>query len=145
MNQVEHIILMAGELPLAISATAIHSIHDGLRVQSEPDTQPWFLGLTVADGRLLPVTDLGALLNGKASHGRIIEVAHSVGLAALRVDSITGVCRAEPQTLEAPVDFPASGLSSNMSIYDNSVNYFVMDVAELVHSAPFNAIGLSAA
>jgi len=144
----EHILFIAGEQPLAASAASIHCIHEGLRIQAEPGTKKWFSGIAVADGRLIPVTDLGSLLSNKPSIGRIIEVSRSIGIAGFRIDSIVGVSRNEQQVINTETkdntDF-LSGCSGGFAISDNRVDYTVIDFAELVHSALFTDIALTPA
>jgi len=127
MSSVEHILFVAGELPLATPASSIHCIHDSLHIQPEPGTQDWFLGLAIADSQLLPVSDLGAYLNGKASLGRIIEVSRSIGLFGLRIDSVSGVSRGKPVT-------------GTHVVQDYDREYQVVDLSQLLLSERFNNI-----
>ena len=98
MNSKTTIQFSVGDLKLCVAASSVHCIHDGLIAQQEPDTQPWFAGIAVVEGRLLPVTDLGIYLGQKSSHGRVIEVAHNLGIAGLRVDDILSVNGEQDET-----------------------------------------------
>jgi len=116
MSADEKIYFTADDLFLCAGASSVHRIHDGLITQPEADTQPWFLGLAVVDGRLLPVTDLGAYYGKKPSAGRIIEVAHRLGNVGLQVDDVHSA------SVELPV----------------AINeYQVIDIAQLVQSEQF--------
>lgn len=114
MNSNDHILFNAGASKLCVAAASVHCIHEGLMTQAVPDTQPWFAGIAVVDGRLLPVTDLGAYLDGIPAVGRVLELNHKLGMVGLRVDDIINV----------------SG------DYDEQ-EYQLVDVAELVQSARF--------
>lgn len=91
MNTDEYILFSADDLLLCAAASSVHCIHDNLTAQKESGTQPWFEGLAVVEGRLLPVTDLGSFYGRKAASGRVLEVAHDIGIAGLRVDKVIGV------------------------------------------------------
>ena len=91
MSEGDNVYFSVDNLNLCVSASSVHSIHDGLNTQREAGTQSWFLGLAVVEGRLLPVTDLGAFYGKKPSAGRVIEVAHQLGRFGLRVDEVHGV------------------------------------------------------
>lgn len=114
MKSDEFILLRADNLKLCVAASSVHCIHDALSTQAEAGTQTWFAGLAVVEGRLLPVTDLGAFYNAKPTSGRVLEVAHSLGIAGLRVDEVLGVADS----------------------YDENLHQFI-DVAQLVQSAKF--------
>lgn len=114
MKANDYILFSADDLNFCVAATAVHCIHDGLLTQNEVGTEPWFEGLAVVEGRLLPVTDVGAFYGRKSSTGRVLEVAHSLGVAGLRVDDVHGV--------------------SNE--YDEDAYQFI-DIAQLLQSAKF--------
>jgi len=114
MKTDEYILFSAGDLMLCAVASAVHCIHDSLTTQKEAGTHSWFEGIAVVDGRLLPITDLGAYYGRNATSGRVLEVAHNLGIAGLRVDDIMGV--------------------SNE--YDENVHQLI-DVAQLVQSPKF--------
>ena len=95
MSEPRHVLFEAGGLPLAVPADAVQAIHDELALQRVEGTRPWFLGLAVADGRLLPVTDLGAWLGLRASGGRTLQLHADVGIAGFRVDTVYGLSDAD--------------------------------------------------
>lgn len=91
MSVDETLYFSVDDLYLCAAASSVHCIHEGLAIQQEAGTQHWFLGLAVVEGRLLPVTDLGAYYGRSPSSGRVIEVVHKLGSVGLRVDEISGV------------------------------------------------------
>lgn len=145
MSSLEYILFVAGEIPLATPASSVRCIHDSLQIQSEPGTHEWFLGLAIADSQLLPVSDLGAYLTGKASLGRIIEVSRSIGLAALRVDVVNGVSRAKPIAVAEPADVTLDSTASFDStgsyvVRDKEQEHRVINLTQLLLSDRFNTI-----
>jgi len=144
MSGASHILFNAGGLALAADSCSIACIHDGLKVQSEEHTSEWFLGLAVADERLLPVTDLGAYLNGKPSIGRIMELTREFGIAGLRIDDVQGVSQKQPEPQDfAQVEnksassFKSDSSLTNMVINDLGQCYRLIDIVHLLQSNRF--------
>ena len=100
MSHPRHVLFEAGGLALAVPADAVQAIHDELPLQRVEGTRAWFLGLAVADGRLLPVTDLGAWLGVRASGGRTLQLHADVGIAGFRVDVVYGLSDADASVSE---------------------------------------------
>lgn len=140
MSSDSHILFSAGGLPLAANAASVHCIHDDLIIQSEDDTQGWFLGVAVADERLLPITDLGDFLHGSgsASYGRIIEVARNFGIAGLKIDEIHGISPNRPEQFDSNhvVVNTVSPLKSE-AINHLGHQYQLVDIASLLQSVRF--------
>jgi len=146
MSAFNHILFSAGGLALAARSASIHCLHDGLVASAEPGTSDWFSGVAVAEGRLLPITDLGLYLNGGTSTGRVIEVARDLGIAGLRIDEVHGVSRNRPETIgpetsDAPVCEDSSHDGQwpvrNTAINDLGRRYRIVDIAHLVKSSRF--------
>lgn len=93
MTPDEYILFSTDDLLLCAVASSVHGVHDGLITQKEAGTHPWFLGLAVVGGQLLPVTDLGSYYGKRASSGRVIEIAHQFGRVGLQVDEVHGVSK----------------------------------------------------
>ncbi len=142
MSASSHILFSAGGLALAARSAAVHCIHDGLVVTAEAGTNDWFCGVAVADGRLLPITDLGLYLNGGAATGRVIEVARDLGIAGLRIDEVHGVSRHAPDTL-GPDSADTQAHSNdewpvrNLAINDLGKRYRIVDITHLLQSSRF--------
>lgn len=98
MSVSNHILCSAGGLDLAFNSEHVHCVHESLVAQDEQGTHDWFLGLAVAEERLLPVTDLGQYLQGEQSTGRVIEVARELGIAGLKIDEVHGMSQSLPKT-----------------------------------------------
>ena len=98
MSASNHILFSAGGLDLAVDSVHVHCVHESLVTEQENGTHDWFLGLAVADERLLPVTDLGQYLQGEQSSGRVLEVARELGRAGLKIDEVHGVTQSLPKT-----------------------------------------------
>jgi len=140
MSESDHILFSAGGLSLACDSSAVHSIHESLNTQNEACTHDWFLGLAVTDERLLPVTDLGAYLDGDASHGRIIEVSRNIGIAGLKIDDVRGVSRQVPSVTdanEAGGQAIVDQVIVDQVIVDQGQAYHVIDIAKLLQSTRF--------
>lgn len=154
MSMKEHILIHVADSPLAIASSSIHCVHDGLLPQREPDTADWFLGVAVADDRLLPVTDLGALLGLRRCTGRVLEVSRRFGIAGLQIDKVVGVSSAPAMPLQSENDTQqaawttsniASEVLDNFVVDDFDAAHRVLDVASLVQSAQFKQIQLAPA
>jgi len=147
MSGASHILVSAGGLSLAIESACVHCIHDGLKTQSEEGTQKWFLGLAVADDRLLPVTDLGAYLNHGSSLGRVLEVTKRLGLAGLKIDEVHGVSNKAPTPLdkEFSVATQTEPALQALSIEEDGVRYQLLDIVQLMQSSRFLHVALTPA
>jgi len=138
MSGQSYILFSAGGLPLATDSASVHCIHDALSIQPEDDTRDWFLGLAVADERLLSVTDLGVYLNGNASQGRIIEVARRFGIVGLKIDEVHGVSKKQPERLESnQTVVEVSSSLKNQAVNDSGQLYQIIDIASLLQSSRF--------
>lgn len=139
----QHLLFDAAGINLAVPATLVKSIHESLTVQAVSCTKPWFAGLAVAGGKLLPVTDIGAFSGRRACTGRTLELDPSVGIAALRVDQVLGLTEIEP--CEASAEEKGANLSSgdtnlaltDQIIVDNGRVHHIVDIAALVQSPVF--------
>ncbi|MFK7993739.1 MAG: chemotaxis protein CheW [Granulosicoccus sp.] len=136
-----HILFVAAGLKLAARACQVRTVHEQLAVQAVAGTTNWFLGLGVANGRLLPVTDLGAFAGRQSCTGRILELDPSVGIAALKVDEVPGFSDAIPLEVKSEqnsLEHMSKSLTlSGKSIKDKAAEYHLLDVDELVHSEAF--------
>jgi len=138
MSDQSYLLFNAGGMELAADSSSVHCVHDGLIVQSEDDTCDWFLGLAVADDRLLPITDLGSYLNGSVSLGRIIEVARHLGIAGLRIDEVHGVSKKHPERFESEQNLAKVSRSlKSMAVNDMGKHYQLIDIASLLQSSRF--------
>jgi len=142
MSRTEHIVFNAGGYALALPTSHVHSIHEGLSFQSVSGTVDWFLGMAVADGQLLPVSDLGSFLQQHASTGRTIEIARHFGIAGFRVDTIDGVSR---NAATAGGTVSGHRFLTGGQVSDNGIDYQVVDIASLMQSARFLNIALEPA
>ncbi len=144
MIERSYLLFSAGGLALAADSASVHCIHDDLTVQPEDQTVDWFLGLAVANERLLPITDLGVYLNGNASFGRIIEVARHFGIVGLKIDDVQGVSKKHPEPFDSDqtvngdqtVNDANSSLKS-MAVIDLGRHYQIIDIASLLQSSRF--------
>ena len=149
MSPPRHVLFEAGGLALAVPAEAVQAIHDELPLQRVEGTRPWFLGLAVADGRLLPVTDLGAWLGVRSSGGRTLQLHADVGIAGFRVDVVYGLSDADAGAPDDdagrdPADtasnapaVPADGVLTAMTIVEDGRQHRVVDIAGLLQSPEF--------
>ena len=153
MSGSRHVLFDAGGLALAMPADAVQAIHDDLAPQRVEGTRGWFLGLAVADGRLLPVTDLAAWLGLRAAGGRILQLHPDVGIAGLRVDTVYGLSESgadiaahEPE--EAGDEVPAHGAEaalSALSIVEEARQHRIVDLGALLQSPRFLDISAAGA
>ncbi len=143
MRSTQHVLFHAGGVALAADASAVQQIHDQLEVQPVAGTKRWFLGLAVANGQLLPVSDLGALLNNQSSSGHTLQVHQDLGIAGLRVDGVAGLSEAVPKKQDQwqPVSMAQDNIQlTAFVIVENDVVHRVLDVAQLVQSERFTDI-----
>lgn len=157
MSSSRHVLFEAGGLALAVPADAVQAIHDDLPVQRVEGTRGWFLGLAVADGRLLPVTDLGAWLGVRASGGRTLQLHADVGIAGFRVDVVYGLSDADAGVSAAAPEAPESserrreagrradgggaaprdGVLTPLTIVEDGRQHRIVDLAGLLQSPEF--------
>ena len=156
MSQPRHVLFEAGGLPLAVPADAVQAIHDELPLQRVEGTRPWFLGLAVADGRLLPITDLGAWLGLRAAGGRTLQLHADVGIAGFRVDTVYGLSDADADIesddddevradgRDAVAPRTRHGVLTPMIIVEDGRQHRILDLAGLLQSPAFLDIGADA-
>jgi len=89
----KHSYLLFDVAGLCFATPAVHvqHIHDSLKIEPLQGTLHWFCGLAVAHGKILPVTDLGALLGKPASEGYVLQLHGDIGVAGIRVAQILGL------------------------------------------------------
>lgn len=146
MSGPRHVLFDAGGLALAVPADAVQAIHDELSPQRVEGTCSWFLGLAVADGRLLPVTDLAAWLGRRAAGGRTLQLHPDVGIAGLRVDTVYGLSEAGADAAahestgehDAVPGTPDEGaVLSALTIVEEERQHRVVDLGALLQSPRF--------
>lgn len=134
----QHLLFNAAGLNLAAPADAVKAIHETLDVQPVAGTKRWFAGLAVANGKLLPVTDVGVYSGRRSSTGRTLELDPAAGIAGLRVDNVVGLS-------DSPVSDAMQTLSpgydtltlTGRAIVQDEYSYQIVDIAALVQSAAF--------
>lgn len=138
----QHLLFDAAHKKLAIPAGLVRSVREVLKVQAVENTRSWFLGLAVAGGKLLPVSDLGSFIGGQACHGRTIELEPAAGIAGLRVDRVFGFSNTPPSKflseeneIECATDVNLT--LSGQAIVDNTAVFRILDIAALVQSPAF--------
>ncbi len=142
MSTAEYLLFVAGGLRLATSVAGVAAVHDQLEVKAVGGTVDWFLGIAVSDGALLPVTDLGGLLNDKPSGGEYLQVEKSIGIAALRVDQVLGIkpTRVLNEIERSAYSSAASEWLSQHPVEFGGAEYSVIDIAALMQSERFSSI-----
>ncbi len=137
------ILFRAGGLAFAVASSAIRSIYDDINIQAVGDTHHWFLGLAVADGELLPVSDFGAYLALKKCTGRILGINPDVGVGALKVDEVIGVDKQAQRDEHAtlPSELLEHKALFNFALSSESGTHWVLDVPRLLQSEQFINIG----
>ncbi len=123
-----HLLFKAGEHALAAPAGVVQAVHDSLDVQAVAGTKSWFKGLAVANGKLLPVTDLCEFLGQRSASGHTIELSESVGIAGLMVDDVIGLSDAVADRCDADDSAPANMVMTPWVISDAGRKYRVIDV-----------------
>ncbi|MEE9332837.1 MAG: chemotaxis protein CheW [Granulosicoccaceae bacterium] len=141
-----HVMFRAGGQSFAIASSIVHAIHDELALQAVGDTQKWFLGLAVADGVLIPVTDFGSYLELPPASGRTLSLSPDVGVGALRVDEVMGVDDTATKASNAalPLELQANAPLFTYSLNTSTGEHWVLDVPRLLQSKRFVDIGVSA-
>ena len=100
----------------------------------------------MADGRLLPVTDLAAWLGRRAAGGRTLQLHPDVGIAGLRVDTVYGLSEAgadlsahepagEPDGVPGTSDEEA--VLSALTIVEEARQHRIVDLGALLQSPRF--------
>jgi len=141
----QHILFeAAGEL-LAVPANLVHAIHDELTIQPVAGTKSWFLGLAVAQGKLLPITDLNALVGSPAAQGRTLELEASVGIAGLKIDRLFGlsdavVGKSDDQGLGTKSENTLNLSLTGLVVKENDQQHHILDLASLIQSSEFTNI-----
>ena len=129
-------------MPLAAPAELIRSVHEQLRVQPVSGTRGWFLGLAVAHGKLLPVTDLGAFSGRRSSTGHTLELAESLGMAGLQVDTVFGLSTTPVSEVALDRDEASFSSDENLALTSQAVVqedrvHRLLDIAALMRSPVF--------
>ncbi len=137
-----HLLFNAAGLNLAAPAAAVKTIHEELDVQPVAGTKRWFVGLAVAQGKLLPITDVGVFSGRRSSTGRILELDPAAGIAGLRVDNVVGVSESEVSHVSLTNGEMESTESLRLAYTGKTVvqgeqNYSVVDITALVQSPVF--------
>lgn len=137
-----HLLFEVGDLQLAIPADLVRSVHDNLPIQPVAGTRGWFLGMGVAQGKLLPITDIGGLCGLPACNGQILELSGAAGLAGLQVSRVLGLSSLAP--VDAPLDDneSAGGGDGKLALTTRAVMHQdrlhrVIDVMSLMQSPDF--------
>jgi len=135
----QHLLFNAAGLTLAAPADAVKAIHEDLDVQAVAGTKRWFVGLAVANGKLLPITDVGIFSGRRSSTGRTLELEPATGIVGLRVDNVVGL--SESPVTEATLnghEMESSRLAyTGRAVVQDKQTYRVVDVAALVQSPAF--------
>lgn len=145
VGEQRHVLFEVGGRAFAVPADTVQRIHDELALQRVDGTRSWFLGLAVADGRLLPITDLGAWFGLRAASGRILQVHPDVGIAGLRVDVVHGLSDAEVVSDAADNAEVLVEPLTVQSIHQDGREHRVIDVAGLLRSEAFLDIAAESA
>jgi chemotaxis signal transduction protein len=138
----QHLLFDAAGMSLAAPANHVKSVHDVLKVQPVAGTRPWFLGLAVAGGKLLPVTDIGVFAGRHACSGRTLELEPTVAIAALRVDRVFGFSDILPADIAPEKNEMECAADVNLTlaeqaIVDNEHVFRILDIAALVQTPVF--------
>jgi len=127
-----HLLFLAGEHALAAPADVVQAVHDSLDVQRVAGTKSWFKGLAVANGKLLPVTDLCEFLGQRSASGHTIELSESVGIAGLKVDDVFGLSDKTADRRSADEGVPANMAVTPWVISDAGREYRVIDIEAML-------------
>ena len=137
----QHILFEAAGLKLAVAANLVSAVHEKLAVQRIAGTCHWFLGLAVVNGRLLPVTDLGAFAGRRCCTGHMLELAATTSIVGLKIDTVRGMIdsntaeRGEQRREVEPI--ASQILLSGEVVFMEGEMHHVLDVAALVESSAF--------
>lgn len=137
-----HLLFEASGLFLAARADLISTVHENLRVQPVAGTRHWFRGLAVAQGKLLPISDLGTFCGLRCCDGHTLELSESAGMCGLQVDRVIGL--SSRQVVDVPLDDAELPFSSDdnlalgtRAIIQQERVHRVLDVAALLQSPVF--------
>ena len=138
----KHLLFDAAGLNLAAPSDVIEAIHEELDVQPVAGTKRWFVGLAVAQGKLLPITDVGVFSGRRSSTGRTLELNRAVGIAGLRVDNVLGLSDSPVSDVPLTSSEMGSGESLRLALTGRTVvqdeqYYSVVDITALVQSPAF--------
>lgn len=138
----QYLLFEASGLTLAAPAELIKAVHEELAVQAVVGTRKWFVGLAVAHGKLLPVTDMGAFAGRRSSTGRTLELSDTAGIGALQVDTVFGLSNTPVTDVPMNDREVAQTNGSNLAlttraiVFDKRIHR-LLDVAALVQSPAF--------
>lgn len=137
-----HLLFEAGGIALAAPANHVHAVHEDLPVQPVAGTKKWFLGMAVAQGKLLPITDLSQFLGGTEASGRTLELAAHVGMSGLRVDRLFGLSDAEVSENKNEISGEDTPHDFNLTltgqiVQENDRQHRMLDLAALIQSSMF--------
>ena len=144
-----HVFFSVSGLKLAIEADALNAVHESLAVQRVAGTVNWFLGLSVINGKLVPVTDLGAFSGASPSSGRTLELNSAVAHVALRVDEVVGLRDTQPGSSEpdrlTDRNQKTRGVAKRLmltgqTVHSHGLEHEVLDLGAFVESADFKNI-----
>jgi chemotaxis signal transduction protein len=138
----QYLLFDAAGMNLATPADFVKSVHESLTVQPVASTKPWFLGLAVTGGKLMPVSDIGIFAGRQSCTGRTLELAPSVGMAGLRVDEVFGFTDSYPEEFDSRKNVTEDSGDVKLTftehaIMDNGRVFRVLDIAALVQSKDF--------
>lgn len=137
----QHLLFDAAGMKLAVPSKQIKAIHEPLSVQAVNGTCNWFAGLAVVNGKLLPVTDLGAFCAQRRCTGRTLELDPDIVIAGLRVDVVAGLSDDKPVASNMAMqraEHSADPLKlTGESIGVDNEEHLIIDVHALVNSTVF--------
>lgn len=142
----QHILFDAAGLNLAVEANYVRAVHESLPVQPVAGTRHWFLGLGVVNGKLLPVTDVGAFAGRQGCTGFTLEVVANTSVVGLKIDALRGASDRKMGNREGlPVNnkpvLPQILLSGHLFFSGDTAHHEV-DVAALIDSPAFVNISI---
>jgi chemotaxis signal transduction protein len=148
MTATAFVLCKCATFKFAIYADSVKKIHDNLSVQPIADTQLWFLGLAVVNGKLLPVSDLSRLLSNSSAAGKTLEVDPGSGRIGLKVDEVLDVVHGvtenyEPRNRDASLPEDV-GLTLHGVEHEDDI-YRILDLSVLAASNRFLDIGVQSA
>jgi len=138
----QYLLFDAGGLDLAAPSDLVKTIHEDLSVQAVAGTRDWFRGIAVAQGKLLPITDIGAYAGRRSSTGRTLELDPSATIAGLQVDQVHGLTdqsidEIPLSELERSVIEDGNLTFSERAIVKQGRAYRILDIGSLVQSSEF--------
>jgi len=138
----QYLLFDAAGLDLAAPSDSIKTVHEELSVQSVSGTKEWFLGLAVAQGNLLPVTDIGAFAGRRSSNGITLELAPSVAIAGLQINNVCGFADDDFKTvtltnIERQVIDDGNLTFTERAIVKGDRAFRLLDITSLVQTSEF--------